>query len=71
LTFSDRTGTITTNARGWVGQGSRRLRLLVTATPGAGNIFLDLAVEPDGRLTGTGESDLRWGPRGPVTLSRR
>lgn len=71
LTFSDRTGTTATHARGWVGLEGGRLRLLVAAAPGAGRIVLDLAVEPDGRLIGTGESDFRWGPRGPVTLTRR
>lgn len=71
LTFSDRSGATSTHARGWVGQEGRRLRLLVAAAPGAGDIVLDLAVEPDGRLTGTGASDFRWGPRGPVTLTRR
>jgi hypothetical protein len=71
LTFRDPTGTTTTHARGWVGVEGRRLRLLVVATPGAGNLALDLAVEPDGRLVGTGESDFRWGPRGPITLTRR
>jgi hypothetical protein len=71
LTFTDPTGPTTTHARGWVGAEGRRLRLLVVGTPGAGDIALDLALEPDGQLTGTGWSAFRWGPRGPVTLTRR
>lgn len=71
LTFTGPRGTTTTHARGWVGVEARRVRLLVVATPGAGDMTLDLVLGPDGRLTGTGQSAFRWGPHGAVTLTRR
>jgi hypothetical protein len=60
---------VTANARGWVGYLDGRLTLRVRAETADGFQVLTLIPEGD-RLGGHGESSFRWGPRGPVELTR-
>jgi hypothetical protein len=59
-----------TNARGWVGASEGRVLVLVRAEPSDGIQTLTLAVRGE-RLEGSGESSFRWGPRGPIALTRQ
>ena len=45
--------------------------LLVRAEPTDGQIYLRLHGAGAARLRGDGECTFRWGPRGPVELTRR
>jgi hypothetical protein len=71
LTSSIGQDAISTNAQGWFGYSGGRLMLVVRADTADGSQYLTLGLADERRLRGTGESSFRWGPRGPVELTRQ
>ena len=71
LTSSIGQDTISTNAQGWFGYSGGRLMLVLRADMADGTQYLTLGFADERRLRGTGESSFRWGPRGPVELTRQ
>jgi hypothetical protein len=71
LTSSIGQDTISTNAQGWFGYSGGRLMLVLRADTADGTQYLTLGFADERRLRGTGESSFRWGPRGPVELTRQ
>jgi hypothetical protein len=70
LTSSIGHDSISTNAQGWFGYSGGRLVLVLKADTGDGAQYLTLGLTDGRRMQGTGESSFRWGPRGPVELTR-
>src|SRR5207247_6098622 len=58
-------------ARGWFGYSDGQEILYVRAESPSGSLRLTLRRDGDDRLIGTGDSSFRWGPAGPIELTRR
>jgi hypothetical protein len=69
LTYTRAGSAISTQFKGWI-YSSRPLALLVAAEPIDGRIHARLRGAGAGALTGDGESEFYWGPRGPIDLTR-
>jgi hypothetical protein len=69
LTYARAGSSISTQFKGWI-YSSRPLALLVAAEPIDGRIHARLRGAGPGMLTGEGESEFYWGPRGSIQLSR-
>jgi hypothetical protein len=69
LTYARAGSSISTRFKGWI-HSSRPLALLVAAEPLDGRIHARLRGAGPGTLTGEGESEFYWGPRGSIELSR-
>ena len=57
-------------ADGWFGGGDGQLILRVLADSPSGQQRLTLRPDGPDRLVGMGESSFRWGPSGPIELTR-
>jgi hypothetical protein len=71
LTSTVRAAPLSANARGWIGVADGALTIVVRAEPGDGIQTLTLRRRGADRLEGTGRSSFRWGPQGPVELTRQ
>jgi hypothetical protein len=58
-------------AHGWFGYANGQEILYVRAESPSGSLRLTLRRDGDDRLIGTGDSSFRWGPAGPIELTRR
>ena len=70
LTFVNRGEAVSVSAQGWLQSSRRGLTLAVDAAPPDGKLQLTLTRVAPERLTGSGTSSFRWGPQGPVELTR-
>ena len=61
---------VSTRVEGQVGQTGGGLVLTLRARAGAGEQRLTLRLVDVDRLQGSGDSQYRWGPRGPAQLTR-
>lgn len=61
---------VSTRVEGLVGQTGRGLVLMLRARAGAGDQRLTLRLVDGDRLQGSGDSQYRWGARGPAHLTR-
>lgn len=71
MTATIRGDAVSTSVEGWFGYVNGALMLLVRGATSDGPLELSLTRVDRERLTGTGASRFRWGPRGPVDLTRR
>jgi len=58
-------------ARGWFGGAPGQLTLRIVADSPSGQQRLTLRPDGPNRLVGMGESSFRWGPSGPIELTRQ
>jgi hypothetical protein len=64
-------GRVSATVRGWMmASGRGGVTLLLEARTVDGLQHLTLASGPPDRLAGQGDSEFRWGPRGPIVLMR-
>jgi hypothetical protein len=72
LTSTIRGAAVSSRAAGWFGRDAtgRQVLLIQTDTPDGGQ-RLTLARVSESQLQGMGESDFRWGPKGPAQLTRQ
>ena len=61
---------VSTRVVGLVGQAGDGFVLMLRAHAGAGDQRLTLRLVGGARLQGSGDSQYRWGPQGPVQLTR-
>lgn len=69
MTYTDRGAAISVRFDGWI-RADRPLMLLIASAPLDGPQQLTLKATGAASLTGDGESDFRWGPRGAIELTR-
>ena len=70
LTSTIRGEQVSTQVQGLLGQTGARLVLTLRAVSAAGEQRLSLRLVDRDRLQGSGDSQHRWGPQGPVQLTR-
>lgn len=58
-------------AQGWFGMSNGQEILFLQADSPSGSQRLTLRRDGPDRLVGTGDSSFRWGPAGPIQLTRR
>jgi hypothetical protein len=62
---------VSVSLQGWLGASGQRVSLVLYARSQQGIQQLSLSGVEAGSLTGRGDSDFRWGPRGEVELRRQ
>jgi hypothetical protein len=70
LTYASDGSPTTVQFVGWI-YSSQPFTIVVRAEPLDGELHLRLGGGGAGRLIGEGQATFRWGPRGPIALTRR
>lgn len=71
MTSTIRGAAVSVSVEGWYGSTSGGLMLVLRGVMPNGTQQLTLTRIEAEQLAGTGESSFRWGPQGPVNLTRR
>jgi hypothetical protein len=71
MTYTSRGEAVSVSVRGWArATGPAAVTLVLAAASPSGNQRLAVTGPVSQRLSGTGASDFRWGPQGPVEIAR-